>query len=147
MRCIGRLVSNGVVALLAALPTVRAVAQPVDSLRTMSIDELRARLCPPSGLSSRGAILLGFVRDADADTALAGGSASLVYKDLVSGSTVERVRTSRIGADGRFAICGLPSALTGTVQASRSGQVTADLRVDTRDVLFSTVGLTFGTTT
>lgn len=150
MRFSSRRAWTGVLAVLAAFPAARGGAQapaaiPLDSLKMKSIEELRSLLCPRAGLSSGGAILLGYLRDADADTALAGGSASLVFKDLVSGSAVERVRTARVGADGRFAICGLPSSLAGAVQVARGGQVTADVRVDMKDVLFSTVGLTFGT--
>jgi hypothetical protein len=117
------------------------------SARTMSLEDLRDRSCPRSGANFGRAILLGILRDADADTALAGGTASLVYKDQFSGASAERVRTSRIGADGRFAICGLPDAITGTVQVSRSGQVTAEVHVETKRTLFSTVGLTIATTT
>jgi hypothetical protein len=117
------------------------------STGTMSLNDLRDRSCPRSGATIGSAILVGILRDADADTALAGGTASLVYKDQVSGATAERVRTARIGADGRFAICGLPGAITGTVQVSRSGQVTADVYVETKGAQFSTVGLTIATTT
>ncbi len=117
------------------------------STRTMSLEDLRDRSCPRGGVSFGRAILLGVLRDADADTALAGGTASLVYNDQVSGAAAERVRTSRIGADGRFAICGLPSAIAGTVQVTRGGQVTAEVSVETRGTLFSTVGLTIATTT
>ena len=141
---------------LSAFAAARATAQSptggavtgalADSLRAMTIEELRARFCPRGGVNGGGAILLGFVRDADADSALAGGSASLVFKDLVSGANAERVRTSRVGTDGRFAICGLPSALNGTVQVSREGQVTADVAVETKGLIFSTVSVTFATT-
>jgi len=147
-----------VLAVLAALPAARAAAQSpavtgsvgdpvVDSLRTMSLDQLQARLCSPGGVNRGGAIILGIVRDADADTSLAGGTASLVFRDMVSGATAERVRTSRIGTDGRFAICGLPESISGSVQASRNGQVTADVHVETKNAFFATVGLTFATTT
>lgn len=132
----------------AQSPTSPSVASvPLDSFGKMSIEELQDRLCTRSGANVGRAILLGILRDADADTALAGGTASLVYKDLVSGASAERVRTSRVGADGRFAICGLPSAIAGTVQVSRSGQVTAEVRVETKGIMFSTVVLTIGTTT
>jgi hypothetical protein len=146
-----------VLIVLTAFPAARGAAQSppsasaagplIESLRGLSIEEIRNRLCPRSGVSSGGAILLGFLRDADADTALAGGTASLVFKDLVSGGSAERVRTARIGADGTFAICGLPSSFAGTVQVSRNGQVTPDVPLETKDLLFSTFGVTMATTT
>jgi hypothetical protein len=117
------------------------------SAHTMSIDDLRDRSCQRSGANFGRAVLLGILRDADADTALAGGTASLVYTDRFSGATAERLRTSRVGADGRFAICGLPNALSGTVQVSRGGQMTAEVHVETKGALFSTVGLTIATST
>lgn len=116
------------------------------NVRTLSLEELRATSCPRSGANFGRAIMLGILRDADADTSLAGGTASLVYKDLFAGDGMERVRTSRIDPSGRFVICGLPDAISGTVQVARSGKVTAEVHVETKGQLFSTVGLTFGTT-
>jgi hypothetical protein len=144
-------------AALVAFAPVRAAAQAptgggvtpalADSLRTMTPEQLQNSFCPRGGVNRTGGILLGFQRDADADSAIAGGTASLVYKDLVSGSNVDRVRTARVGTDGRFAFCGLPSTYTGTVEATRNGAVTADVPVETKGLIFSTVTLTFATTT
>ena len=156
MRFPRRAACAAALAVVAVFPAARGAAQSpanpsmsaalFDSLRTMSPEELRAKFCPVGGVNRAGAILVGFLRDADADSALAGGSASFVYKDLVSGAAAERVRTARVGTDGRFAICGLPSALSGTVQVSRNGQSTAEMPVETKGLIFSTVSLTFATT-
>lgn len=157
MRFTGCVARAGMMVALMACPNARAAAQSpagaslpgavVDSLRKLSIEELRDRLCPRGGVNRGGAIVMGFLTDADADTALAGGSASLVYKDLVSGASAERVRTSRVGADGRFVICGLPSSLNGTVQVSRGAQVTAEVPLVMNGTLFATMGVTIATST
>lgn len=117
------------------------------TVRTITLEELRAKSCPRGGVNSQPGILLGIVRDADADTALAGGTAQLVYKDQFAGNATERVRSARIGADGRFIICGLPDAVTGSLQVSRSGHLSPEVRVETKGTLFTTFGATFGTGT
>lgn len=131
---------------LASHPFQLVIGQhAVMSVRTMSLDEFRLQQCPRGGASRGPGVLFGILRDADADSALAGGTASLVYKDPDAVENIERVRTSRVGADGRFVICGLPLAYKGTVQVGRSGFTTAEVRVDSKSFAFTTVGVTIGT--
>lgn len=119
----------------------------VVSMRTPTVEELHEQACPRSGVNARPGILLGLLRDADADTALAGGTASLVYHDQFSALATERLRTARIDPNGRFVICGLPDAIAGTVQIARNGRTTPEMDVETKGQLFSTVGFTIGTST
>ena len=117
------------------------------AMRTPSVEELHEQACPRGGVNARPGVLLGLLRDADADTALAGGTASLVYRDQFSAGAIERLRTARIDPNGRFVICGLPDAIAGTVQIARNGRTTPEVDVETKGQLFSTVGFTFGTST
>ncbi len=113
---------------------------------TPSFDETRAQSCPRGGVATGTSILLGRVTKADTDEPVAGATVSLVYKDGTGKESVEKVRSSHSGANGMFAICGLPSTISGNLQGSFGGVVTADLPLTLKDEQLATASLTIGGT-
>ncbi len=114
--------------------------------RTPTFEEIRAKACPRGGLASGSAILVGRVLQADNDDPAAGATVSLVYKDVSQKEGVQKVRTGRVGPNGAFAICGLPSTISGNLQATFAGVTTADLPLTSNDESISTAILLVGGT-
>jgi hypothetical protein len=113
---------------------------------TPSFEEVRAKACTRGAVGTGTSILVGRVIQADNGEPAAGASVSLVYKDVSQKDAVEKVRTGRVAANGSFAICGLPSTLSGNLQAAFHGVTTADLPLNTTDVSISTAILSIGGT-
>jgi len=112
--------------------------------RTPTFEEVRAKACTRGGVASGSAIIVGRVLQADTQEPAAGASVSLVFKDKTQKDAVEKVRTGRVGPSGAFAICGLPSTITGNLQATFAGVTTADLPVTTNDESLATAILAVG---
>ena len=95
---------------------------------TPSLDNFRTANCPKGGVNVGPTMVFGRVLDAETEAPLANAAVSIVYRD-VNGlpGTAERVRQSRSGANGNFAVCGLPEMIKGTLQVSFGGQKTADI--------------------
>ncbi|HEV8409485.1 MAG TPA: carboxypeptidase-like regulatory domain-containing protein, partial [Gemmatimonadaceae bacterium] len=109
--------------------------------------EVRAKACLNGGPVSGGSsILVGRVVKADNNEPAAGASVSLLFKDLSKTPPVEKVRSGRVGPTGAFAICGLPSTLSGNLQATLGGVTTADVPIKSNDESMSTVMLSIGGT-
>jgi hypothetical protein len=92
---------------------------------------------------------VGQVLDADNDTPLVGAKVTLVWQELMLTTLRKesRVREATVAADGSYKICGLPSGLTGNVQATFNGRKTAEVGVvieETRPLGFQS--LRIGTT-
>jgi hypothetical protein len=114
--------------------------------RTPTFEEVRAKACTRGALASGPAILVGRVLQADSQEPAAGASVSLVFKDVSQKEAVEKVRTGRVGPTGAFAICGLPSTISGNLQATFGGVTTADLPLTSKDESISTAILLVGGT-
>ncbi len=113
---------------------------------TPSFEEVRAKACVRGGAGTGTAILVGRVIQADNGEPAAGASVSLVFKDVSQKDAVEKVRTGRVAANGSFSICGLPSSISGNLQATFGGVTTADLPLKTTDISISTAILSIGGT-
>jgi hypothetical protein len=93
--------------------------------------------------------LVGKVLDADTDKPLEGAKVTLVWQELVLATLRKeaRVREATVAADGGYRICGLPSGLTGNIQATFNGRKTAEVGIaidETRPLAFQS--LRIGTT-
>jgi hypothetical protein len=115
------------------------------SVRTPSLDDLREGSCPRGGVAAGSSMLVGRVYRADTDEPAAGAALSLVFKDLFTEHSPERVRNGHADATGLFAICGLPSKLTGSIQASMGALTTADVPVKVNSERLVTTMLSIGT--
>jgi hypothetical protein len=113
-------------------------------VHTPSFDDVRENACPRGGLAAGPSILVGRVLQADSDEPAAGAAVSMVFRDLYTSNSPERVRSGRADATGQFAICGLPSRLAGNVQASLAGVTTADLPVRINNERMATALLSIG---
>jgi hypothetical protein len=111
---------------------------------TPTFAEVRAKACPRGGPAGGTAMVVGRVKHADSEAPAAGASVSLVFRDLGVADGVEKVRTGRTGADGIFAICGLPAVIAGNLQASFGAVTTADLPIKINDDAIATAILTVG---
>jgi hypothetical protein len=116
--------------------TTRAVAfQPGASLAVElavpSAQRVIELSCPRAWIARGPSALVGKVLDADTDKPLAGAKVSLVWQELslTELRRVPRVREATVGPDGSYKICGLPSGVDGTVQATFEGRKTAIVRV------------------
>lgn len=87
--------------------------------------------CAPAWRARGPSAMVGKVLDADTDSPLVGAKVSLVWQELslTDLRKVPRVREATVGADGSYKICGLPSGIDGTVQATFNGRKTAVVSV------------------
>jgi hypothetical protein len=95
--------------------------QRVDvSASTPSLAEFKLTNCNRNAALSAGPmIVFGRVIDADNDRPMENAALSFVYRDVTNGTNgPERVRQARTNAKGAFAICGLPEAVTGSLQVT-----------------------------
>jgi hypothetical protein len=113
-------------------------------LSTPSLADIRDQSCPTGGAVYGPGILLGRVNKADSDDPASGATVSLVFKNLSAGASPERVRAGHADATGLFAICGLPSMMSGNVQASFGGTTTPDLPVKLSGEVVATAILSVG---
>jgi hypothetical protein len=114
------------------------------NVHTPSLDDLREGSCQRGGVAAGSSMLVGRVNKADSDEPAGGATLSLVFRDLYTEHSPERVRTGRADATGLFAICGLPSKLSGSIQASIGGLKTADVPVALNNERVGTTMLVIG---
>jgi len=101
---------------------------------TPSLDAFRAANCPRGGVNVGPTMVFGRVLDADTEAPLANAAVSIVYRDLNAlPGAAERVRQARSGANGNFAVCGLPESIKGSLQVSFGGQKTAEITFKNAD--------------
>lgn len=129
---------------LSAPFTVTGGTQWQIGAHTPTFEEVRAKACARGPVSGGSAILVGRVLQADTDQPAVGAAVSLLFKDLSTTNPVDKVRTGRSGANGAFAICGLPPSFSGNLQATQGGVTTADLPLKTNDVSITTAILSIG---
>jgi hypothetical protein len=100
-------------------------------LSVPSGETLVTLLCPAARRALGPAALVGFVRDADTETAAKGAKVSLLYyeSDPLGLKKTPRVREAQIGEDGRYRICGLPPSMSGKLQVFRNGVQTGEVPV------------------
>jgi hypothetical protein len=101
-------------------------------LAVPSGETLVSLFCPPARRALGPAALVGFVRDADTESAAQGAKVSLLYyeSDPLGLKKTPRVREQQIGPDGRYRICGLPPTMSGKLQVFRNGIQTGEVPVD-----------------
>ena len=97
-----------------------------------SAETLVSLMCTSARRALGPAALVGFVRDADTDSAAKGAKVSLLYyeSDPLGLKKSARVREAQIGPDGRFRICGLPPTMSGKLQVFRNGVQTGEVPVE-----------------
>ncbi len=130
-----------------SMPTsfVSAGEQAQVLISTPTYESLHDKLCARGGLVAGPAMIVGRLLDAESGAPLGGGSVALVYRDNGENGIVTRVRQGRVNGNGIFAICGLPVPLTGTLQATRAGESTAEMTVEYATDLLATALFTLGT--
>ena len=111
------------------LDTGRAVIMAVPSART-----LISALCPGNG-SNATSVLAGSVMDADTDEPIAGASIIVSWTDIevskaLKVSVVPRLHAATTDRSGYYKVCGLPSEFDASVRASRDGETTAELLIE-----------------
>ena len=121
------------------------------ALGTPSARTLRRQFCPNADTAATPSFIMGRVRDVDTGAPAAGAQVSLVYLTtavaLAKGVRREaRVRRATVDADGMYAICGLQSDLTGTLQAERAGVTTAEVKtsLDGKVIALRSIGVGTG---
>jgi hypothetical protein len=88
--------------------------------------------CPAARRALGPSAVIGRLLEAEADRPVAGARVSVAWSEISIRDNlrrVARVRDAQTGDDGVFRICGLPSELTGTVQAMHKGISTAEVKV------------------
>jgi Carboxypeptidase regulatory-like domain len=111
------------------LDTGRAVILAIPSART-----LISAICP--GNRDNGtSVLTGSVMDADTDEAIGGASIIVSWTDIevskeLKVSLVPRLHAATTDRSGFYKVCGLPSEFDASVTASRDGQTTAELPIE-----------------
>ena len=106
----------------------------VVGLATPSSESLRRARCPRADANAGPGMIIGRLRNADTDAPLSSAAVSLVYSELTISSATgvhrfPRVRRGAVGANGSYAICGLPVQMRGTLQATLRADSTADVEV------------------
>ena len=105
-------------------PTIKLAIPSSASLVEVSCSAARRALGPSA--------VIGRLLDADTDDPVAGARVSVAWLEMSINAglrKVPRVREALSGADGVYRICGLPSQIEGTLQASLKGVSTSEVRV------------------
>lgn len=101
-------------------------------MSTPSIPTLVAAQCPPAARRLGPAVILGRALEAETAMPMAGARASLVWEESemvgsIQVRKVTRVRAAVSDSAGRFALCGLPRAIQGTLVVERAGAKTPEI--------------------
>ncbi len=110
------------------------------TLAVPSAATLTASLCTDVDRQRGPGVVLGRVLDVDSGTAKVGAEVSVAWLET-SVSSVDGVRTTprlrkvTTGPDGSFRLCGLPSSLHGTLQATKSGAETGEVDLESEGEL------------
>lgn len=119
------------------------------SLAVPSGETLVTLSCPSARRALGPSAIIGRLLDADTDTPVDSARVSFAWSELSLQSLrrVPKVRDAQTGKDGVFRICGLPSELEGgTLQASKSGVLTSEVRVNIQSQALVIQGLRIGNT-
>ncbi len=106
--------------------------QRVDvSASTPTIGEFKLANCNRNAALSAGpTIVFGRVYDADTEKPMENAALSFVYRDVSNGTNgPERVRQARTNGKGTFAICGLPEALSGSLEVSYGTNQKSEIQI------------------
>lgn len=103
--------------------------------------------CPAARRALGPAAVIGRLLDADTDAPVEGARVSVAWLEMSINAglrKIPRVREALSGADGVYRICGLPSALEGTLQAQHKGVTTSEVRVNFAGEALVVQGLKIG---
>ncbi|MFN2636014.1 MAG: carboxypeptidase regulatory-like domain-containing protein [Gemmatimonadaceae bacterium] len=94
--------------------------------------------CPPAPRRQGNSVVLGHVQNPETLEAVKGAEVSVVWTDFEVSRQIGIRRTPRLlkdttDANGTFRICGIPSSLSGTLQARRGNSVTAEIPITLGD--------------
>ena len=123
--------SLGMVILTDTLPVSDASVTPI-AIAVPAGETLVAASCSAARRALGPSAVIGRVLEAEADKPVAGARVSVAWSEMSLADKlrrVPRVREDRSGPDGVFRICGLPSEMTGTVQALHNGVTTSEVKV------------------
>lgn len=119
--------SLGIAAPPKKVSTKRGEPVSVD-LAVPSAATLLAALCPDSTLSGKRGILMGVVRDAQTEGALAGALIVVMWTATEIGnssiSKIPQALNTRSMSDGSYRVCGVPPGLPFRAQARLNGKAT-----------------------
>ncbi len=119
------------------------------ALAIPSGESLVAVSCPAARRALGPSAIIGRVLDADTDDPVDSARVSFAWSEisLQNLRRVPRVRDALTGKDGVFRICGLSSQLEGgTLQASKQGVLTSEVRVNIEGQALMIQGLRIGNT-
>lgn len=123
--------SLGMVLVTDSVTVEDAAVVPV-ALGIPAGETLVAASCPAGRRALGPSAVIGRLLDADNDTPVAGARVSVAWSEISIRDNLRRmprVRDALSGADGVYRVCGLPSEMTGTVQAIHKGVSTAEVKV------------------
>lgn len=130
-----RLLSDTLTVAAGQIQTVELAVPGVRSLVKSVCDPIKLRLGP--------GVILGRVLDADTDKPATGAEVSIVWTETEVNNTVglrsmTRVRTAKVGPDGAYRICGVPTSFSGSIQANRRTAKTAEVPITVTEQSLST---------
>lgn len=103
------------------------------TLATPSAETIVAGSCTPAQRRQWGpSMVLGRVLDADTDSAAVGTKVSIAWFEtsITTGlRPTPRVREATVRPDGTYRICGLPARFEATLQGTRNGVTTAEVKI------------------
>lgn len=123
--------SLGMVLYTDSLPVTDGDVTPV-AIAVPAGQTLVAASCTAARRALGPSAVIGRLLEAESDRPVAGARVSVAWSELSIQDRlrrVPRVREDRSGADGVFRICGLPSEMTGTVQAIHNGVSTSEVKI------------------
>ncbi|MEO6443692.1 MAG: carboxypeptidase regulatory-like domain-containing protein [Gemmatimonadaceae bacterium] len=88
--------------------------------------------CPAARRALGPSAVIGRLLDADTELPVEGARVSIAWLEMSINAglrKVPRLREALSGADGVFRICGLPPTFEGTLQATRKGIATSEVRI------------------
>lgn len=122
------------VRLLSDTVTVTAGQIQTIELAVPGVRSLVQRVCDPIKLRLGPGVILGRVLDADTDKPATGAEVSVAWTETEANTTVglrtmTRLRTAKVGPDGTYRICGVPTNFSGSIQANRGTAKTAEVPI------------------
>lgn len=138
--------SLGMVLLTDSIQVTDAAVLPV-ALGIPTGETLVALSCPAARRALGPSAVIGRLLEAEADRPVGGARVSVAWSEMSLRDNLRRlprVRDAVTSSDGVFRICGLPSQLVGTVQATLNSVSTAEVKVTIEGQALVIQGLRIG---